>query len=100
MKYQPVLKQEVHCLTKDMILLNGKSEQAQLDLDNSVSGMKKIGKEGTMVCSTGYKSCECNEAGKKIRKRKEASSPTLGPTGLTRIRSISLFAQVEKQKVR
>ena len=77
-----------------------KSEQAQLDLDNTFSGTKKIYKEGTMVCSTGYKSCECNEAGKKIRKRKEeASSPTLGPTGLTRIRPISLFAQVEKQKV-
>ena len=78
------LKQEVACLTKDLIQKKGKTEQAQPHQDNTIKGVKKLDEGATVVCyvchKEGHKSYECKvkNGGEKKRKTKskQASSPT------------------------
>jgi hypothetical protein len=49
------LKQEVARLTKDLIHVKGKTEEAQPHQDNTIKGDKKLDEGATVVCYVCHK---------------------------------------------
>ena len=74
------LKQEVARLTKDLIQVKGKTEQAQLHQDKTIKGVNMLDEGQTMVYyvrhKEGHKSYECkvkNGGGAKKKEKKQTS---------------------------
>ena len=76
------LRQEVARLTKDLIQVKDKTQQAQLHQDNTVKGVKKLDEGQTMVfyiChKDGHKSYECKvKNGGGAKKKEKANKQVL-----------------------